>query len=620
MHVGPFILDQQLTDRTEGFVARPPAAPTRSEAQAMTRTVETEQALLQAALTITSELSLDAVLKKIVDAAKDLVQARYAALGVAREDRKSLVSFIVSGVSNGEIAAVGHWPRGLGLLGALLQEPRPLRLRNIVDDPRSIGFPAGHPEMTSFLGVPISSRGRILGNFYLTDKIGAEEFTSEDEDLIVGLAAFAAVAIENARLYTEADVQLRRKIEEVERSTRQLEFLVDLPTLLLSGPEVSELPLEPALTRATLLLGDACGVYLLDQGGALSRNVLVHQDPSRARAAAEVVDASWDTVLYQVVNRARPIFMADVEAAPTSSSTFSAQEMRERKFSAAMATPVKSAKQAYGVFLSLASQPQKFTPEDFSFGMLMAQRLATFIENYLLVRDLNDALKTRDEFLSIATHELKTPATVLVVYADLALKSLQSSPKQLNLAVNMIKTQALRLASLADELLDVAKIKAGRLELQKARVELPAFVADVARRFEAQLTPEDQARLKLCLSADALAGDWDSLRLEQVLINLLSNAFKYSPMGGDIDLTVESAGEEARVSVKDRGLGIPMDYKDKVFELFFRSPTAARAKTAGAGLGLHISKEIIEYHGGQMWFESVEGKGSTFYFTLPLGR
>ena len=578
-----------------------------------------DQALLQAALTITSELSLDAVLTKIVDVAKDLAGARYAALGVAREDRKGLSRFVVSGITDQEIGEIGYWPRGLGLLGALLQEPKPLRLRHIRDDPRSIGFPPGHPRMTSFLGVPIVSKGEILGNFYLTDKVAAEEFSQEDEDLIVGLAAFAAVAIENARLYTETDLHLRRKMEEAERSTRQLEFLVELTALLPSGPDWLELPLDHVLSRATELLGDACGAYLISPDGNLSREIVVHRDPTRAQAAAGLVEVSWDIIQDQVVKRGWPIFVADVEATPASSVTFKAHQMRERKFTAAMALPVKSPEKVYGVFLSLASQPQRFTPEDFAFGMLIAQRLATFIENYNLLRELREALKTRDEFISIATHELKTPVTVLMVYAELAIKSLQSDRKQLRLALDMIKKQSIRLSSLADELLDVARIRAGKLELNMESLSLSDFVLDAVRRFQAQLAPNDQERLKVFVAEGDLEGKWDSLRLEQVLMNLLSNAFKYSPNGGGVEVWVEKLDHEARISVKDQGIGIPKEHQAKVFEPFFRSANAAKAKTSGAGLGLHISRVIVERHGGTMWFESQEGQGTTFFFSLPVG-
>ena len=174
-------------------------------------------AISEAALAITSLLALDKVLQRIVDTARELVNARYAALGTVDEDRTCLARFLVSGLTPEQIEAIGPWPQGRGLLGALLRDPRPLRVKNIAHAPQSIGFPPNHPPMTSFLGVPIVSRGRILGNFYLANKIGWNEFTAEDEDLLVIFAAHAAVAIENAHLYTETRADLEQKIGEVER-------------------------------------------------------------------------------------------------------------------------------------------------------------------------------------------------------------------------------------------------------------------------------------------------------------------------------------------------------------------------------------------------------------------
>lgn len=580
--------------------------------------IDREKALLQAALIITSELSLDAVLQKLTDVARGLVRARYAALGVARADLKGLSRFVVSGVTHDQIESLREWPRGLGLLGALLQDPRPLRVRNIGKDRRSIGFPPNHPQMTSFLGVPIVSKGNVLGNFYLTDKIGADEFSQEDEDRIIGLAAFAAVAIENARLYTETDIQLRRKVQEVERAARQLEYLVELTALLPKDPDVAELPLEEVLNRATVLLGDACGVYLMDQEGILAKSILVHRDPARARAAEEVVGASWDAIQASVIRSGKSNLTGSEGENPAATSVFDVPKMREHRFSAAMAAPIRSEKQNYGLFVSLASQPLEFTPEDFSFGMLIAQRLATFIENFVLLRELNHALKTRDEFISIATHELKTPATVLVAYADLASRSLISSPEDLSVALDTIKKQSLRLSTLADELLNVARIRAGRLELNREPVDFGALLTQVVDRFGAQLSARDRARLKLDVPYEKLCGACDPLRLEQVMVNLLSNAVKYSPDGGDIDVQMEEKSDQIIVSVKDRGIGISKHDQSKVFEPFFRTAAASRAKIAGAGLGLHISKEIVERHGGNMWLESDNGIGTTFYFSIPM--
>ncbi len=160
------------------------------------------EALNEAAIAITAELGLDRVLQRIVDLARDLAAARYAALGVP-DGRGGLEQFVFSGISSEAAQRIDHLPRGEGLLGLLLREPQPIRVADIAADPRSFGFPPNHPPMRSFLGVPIMSRGRLLGNLYLTDKIDAPEFDASDERLITMLAAHAAIAIDNARLYRE---------------------------------------------------------------------------------------------------------------------------------------------------------------------------------------------------------------------------------------------------------------------------------------------------------------------------------------------------------------------------------------------------------------------------------
>jgi signal transduction histidine kinase len=164
----------------------------------------TLDAIHEAALTITSELSLPIVLNRIVALGRDLVNARYAALGIPDSKNEYLVQFITSGMSDKQHTNIGDLPIGKGLLGALLQkDAKPIRLANIDNDPRSSGFVTGHPMMTSFLGVPIRSRGKLLGNLYLTNKLDAEEFTETDQKIIETLAGYAAVAIENARLYQQ---------------------------------------------------------------------------------------------------------------------------------------------------------------------------------------------------------------------------------------------------------------------------------------------------------------------------------------------------------------------------------------------------------------------------------
>lgn len=168
------------------------------------------EALIRAGLVLASELSLPSVLQKITDLACEVADARYGALGVLSEDGTRLQDFVTHGVTDEERRRIGHLPQGRGILGVLIDEAEPLRLRHIQDDSRSVGFPEHHPKMTSFLGVPIEIHGRVFGNLYLTEKRGGEEFTEEDERAVQTLATQAAVAIENARLYREAENRNRR--------------------------------------------------------------------------------------------------------------------------------------------------------------------------------------------------------------------------------------------------------------------------------------------------------------------------------------------------------------------------------------------------------------------------
>src|SRR5512143_2694602 len=177
-------------------------------------------ALFEATMTITAELALDRVLQRIVDLARSLVSARYAALGVPNASGSGLEKFTTSGMTPEEIHRIGHMPEGKGLLGLLLREPKPIRVRRLEDDPRSAGVCDGHPSMRSFLGVPIMFKGKLLGNLYLTDKIGAEEFSEQDEYLMTMLSAQAAIAIENANLYKQ--MQRLAVLEERERIAMDL--------------------------------------------------------------------------------------------------------------------------------------------------------------------------------------------------------------------------------------------------------------------------------------------------------------------------------------------------------------------------------------------------------------
>ncbi len=264
----------------------------QSRLQTVLATRDRVYALLEAVVAVGANLDLEMALKKIVEAAITLVRARYGALGVIGDGGR-LIEFIPVGLADEQIAAIHHWPEGLGLLGALISDPRPLRLPNIAVSPKSHGFPPGHPPMRSFLGVPIRVRNEVYGNLYLTEKEGGADFDEEDEALLVALAAAAGVAIDNARLYEEARRQQRwlRASSEVTRrllsgaSSDEMLALITQQTLDMSGADLVALAV-PTPDRQQLVIQHAAGAAAADAIGlvlpvsrSLSGQVMASGEP-----------------------------------------------------------------------------------------------------------------------------------------------------------------------------------------------------------------------------------------------------------------------------------------------------------------------------------------------------
>lgn len=213
--------------------------------------------LLQAVLLLEADLSLPVLLRHFVEEARSMTGAQYAALGLLDEERTGLADFITVGLSAEAEERIGHRPTGLGVLGLLITDPRPLRLADISAHPKSAGFPPGHPQMTSFLGVPVSAHDEVYGNLYLTNKIGWEEFTRDDEALVTAFAQAAGIAIENARLHQR--VQDMAVLEDRDRIARDLHDAViqRLFAVGLSLQAVARPPLpSPTVERIQRAIGD----------------------------------------------------------------------------------------------------------------------------------------------------------------------------------------------------------------------------------------------------------------------------------------------------------------------------------------------------------------------------
>jgi signal transduction histidine kinase len=233
---------------------------------------------------------------------------------------------------------------------------------------------------------------------------------------------------------------------------------------------------------------------------------------------------------------------------------------------------------------------------------------------------LEDANQVKDRFMSIASHELKTPITTIRGQAQLALRrlskqqDLSSELSQIRISIEKINEQTGRLTSLIDELLDMSSIRTGKIELRKKKTDLRTLcegvIDDLRLMTDRTITdhyPENPVNVQV-----------DADRFSQVIVNLVNNAVKYSPEDCPVDVSISQPAKTALLQVHDYGKGIAKDQQERIFDTFYRTPEAESSSKRGLGLGLAITKEIVERHGGRIWVESAPGKGSTFFVELPL--
>jgi signal transduction histidine kinase len=288
-------------------------AELQARLQAVLATRDRMRGLLEAVVAIGSGLDLESTLRRIVETAVGLVDATYGALGVIGEGKR-LAEFIPVGVTQEEISKIHHWPEGRGLLGLLIDDPRPLRLANMAAHPASSGFPEGHPPMRSFLGVPVRVRDEVFGNLYLTNKRGGGEFNEDDEAVLLALGAAAGVAIENARLY-----------EAARRQQRWIEASAEVTTRLLSGSARAEVLAD--VTRQALELSGADLVVLALPDEEGRRLTITHAEGDGADATRGLVLPAGESLSGQVLASGEPVictdFAADERAAQAARSAMS---------------------------------------------------------------------------------------------------------------------------------------------------------------------------------------------------------------------------------------------------------------------------------------------------------
>jgi signal transduction histidine kinase len=307
---------------------------------------------------------------------------------------------------------------------------------------------------------------------------------------------------------------------------------------------------------------------------------------------------------------------------PIKDDPHNADGYRRNRVGAILSAPITAGERRLGALVLYAERPPIFAISDRELAQLLADQAAVILESRALidhaakVRAREEATRLKEDFLSAAAHDLKTPLTTVVAQAQyLERKAVRdpSAPSDLQ-GLQRIVREGQRLAALVTDLLDAARMEQGRLVSDREPVDLGALVTQVVTREHAAAhATELDVR-------GAIVGTYDRKRIEQLVENLVENAKKYSPEATPVRVEVWQQNGEARITVQDRGIGIPPTDLPKIFERFSRGSNVDDRKFHGMGLGLYICRGIVEEHGGRIWAESEVGRGSTFHVALPLGE
>ncbi|MFL5958830.1 MAG: GAF domain-containing protein [Gaiellaceae bacterium] len=534
------------------------------------------RALVEAGIALSSELSLDAVLQKLVETAADLTGARYAALGVLDPSGEQLERFVTTGIDEETRTAIGDLPRGRGILGVLIREPKPLRLQDIQDDPRSVGLPPNHPPMRSFLGVPVNLRGVVYGNLYLTEKGGGVDFDDDDEAAGVMLAGQAAVAIENARLY-----------ETATRWAAQLESLNEVMNALVTEFDLDTL-LELVARNLRELIGARLVAVALPHGDAL-------------RLAAVAGDGAGDYAGLELSARSKTMRVLQRKRSERVDSVLDDPEVEQeaaRRLGAraALYVPLLVRDEAIGVIAvhdKIRSDP-RFADADLRLAEVFAGRAAVAVElRQRVAREaLERVLSAQEDERRRLARELHDETGQALTSILLGLRGLEEAkdPEVLRAAVAEVRDLV------RSTLRDVRRLA---VELRPAALDDFGLVAAVERLTESF---GEQTGIGVEFVPNVGEGRLPpevETALYRIVQESLTNVVKHA-RAGHVSIVLTQKESSVSVVVEDDGIG---------FE---------PARVRDGGLGLVGMRERIGLLGGRVTIESRPGAGTTFVAEVPL--
>jgi signal transduction histidine kinase len=509
---------------------------------------------------------------------------------------------------------VAGMPRGAAIsspVGSLVRrEGHTVVVDDVAQDPRLNDPTLGGREdllragTTSMLATPIVLAGRLVGVLALDQVDTARVWSGDDVRLVEAVARELRVAIATARLFLARQRESERLLA-LHQASNVLAAQTDPDTVL-----------EEILRHAVGLLGGGSGsFYRWDPEAGVLRCVHNWQVP----AGDPTPDVRMgEGVAGRTFAQMKPLIINDYPS--WDNATLSGISAG---LCGVLSVPLIRSGTPLGVLLIRSYDPTtKFTDDDLRLLTLFGDQAAAafvtaeaFERQRRAVEELERLNKAKSDFVTVVSHEFRTPLTGIRGFSEMMCDEDFSVAEMKEFAAD-INREAQRLTRLINEMLDLARMESGRMRLNLEQVDLNAIVEEVAERTR-PTAPEHPIRLELDRLLPPLTGDRD--KLVQVVTNLVSNAVKYSPLGGQILIRSRVDGDVAHVAVQDQGMGIPADALEMVFERYARIESGAGRLIQGTGLGLPIVRQIVELHGGRTWVESTLGQGSVFQFTLPLG-
>jgi signal transduction histidine kinase len=596
---------QAIADQTVGAIVK---ARLLQESQQRAHQLST---LNEITRQLTSTLEQEPLLRNILENAVNILNCEAGTLFLVDEPTGDLIFRVTAGPVAGNLLGQ-RLPAGTGIAGRAVELRAPVIENDSQRSPTHFGVTDRQTGFISrsLLAVPMQIKDRVLGVIEVINRRDGLPFVEDDQNLLTAFAGQAAVAIENARLLALTDQELAERVEELQvmgRIVRELNASLEVVHAMRTT-------LEWAMRRSHA----EAGLIGMIEGDHL--RLMAHQGYDEVLTPDKEAELPLEhPALRAAIERNQPSQISLLSNGNGAKAILPSAHTQ-------IIVPIRREAQVIGLLLLESTSDSQ---GNLSFLNNLSDSAAIAIANAQLYNEVQRANLAKSDFVSFVAHELKNPMTSIKGYTELlAAGSVGQVNEMQSNFLNTIRSNVERMSALVSDLNDNAKIEANRLRLDFKPVEVADVVEEVMRSTRRQLEDKHQ-NVELHLTP-SLPPVWaDRLRVGQVLTNLISNAHKYTPDGGKILVGAEATNNQwdpegakrvVHIWVKDNGIGISTEDQGKIFQRFFRSDDSKAREAPGTGLGLNITKSLVEMQGGRIWFESQFRAGTTFHFTIPVAE